>query len=60
MGAEGEAMSEEVLGFDVLIIGAGPAGLYAAYYAGFRASPWASWTPCPSSVGRCRRCTRRR
>ena len=36
MGAEGEAMSEEVLGFDVLIIGAGPAGLYAAYYAGFR------------------------
>ena len=28
--------SESVVRYDVIIIGAGPAGLYAAYYAGFR------------------------
>jgi NADPH-dependent 2,4-dienoyl-CoA reductase/sulfur reductase-like enzyme len=32
----GAAPAEDVVERDVLIVGAGPVGLYAAYYAGFR------------------------
>ncbi len=37
---------------DILIIGAGPAGLYGAYYAGFRGLRWPCWTRCPSPAVR--------
>jgi thioredoxin reductase (NADPH) len=35
-GSAGERDATEPLRVDLLIVGAGPAGLYAAYYAGFR------------------------
>ncbi|GAA3353255.1 hypothetical protein GCM10020366_05940 [Saccharopolyspora gregorii] len=43
---------------DLLVVGAGPAGLFAAYYAGFRGLSVAWWIRCRNRAGRSRRCTR--
>ncbi len=44
---------------DLLIVGAGPVGLYGAYYAGVRGCGRRSSTRCPSSAARSARYTRR-
>ena len=45
---------------DVAIVGAGPTGLFAAYYAGFRGLSTAVIDALPEPGARSPRCTRRR
>jgi thioredoxin reductase (NADPH) len=49
--AEQQLVAEPVTDFDVIVVGAGPVGLYAAYYAGFRGLRVAIVDPLPQVGG---------